>query len=137
MLVNVKGAIRPGIVVDNSRAYIRESITSCASQLGPTGKIDQFECARRDRAVPYGDSVRFIAEMAREGVVGGVAVCEASARTIREAAASLEGTGCKIEPPKSNLVSGTRRRCGTACSKRARTLAFPYWLIVGSYMMQR
>lgn len=89
ILLNVKGAVRPGIVPDTSPAYVRESIQACLDMLGPVGTIDQFECARKSKKdVPYEDSLAAIEEFVKEGKIGAVALSEVGAKTVRDAAAA-------------------------------------------------
>ena len=50
--------------------------------LGPKGQIDMFECARRDPNVPLAETMGALQECVDEGLIGGVALSEVSAKTI-------------------------------------------------------
>jgi pyridoxine 4-dehydrogenase len=100
VLVNVKGGIRfteHGFTPDGSPEYIAQSIANCAEMLGPVGKIDEFELARRDAGVPYTESVAAINEFVGKGVVGGVACSETSAATLRAAAKVVKVSSVEVE----------------------------------------
>ena len=86
VVLNIKGATRPGLQPDGSAEYVRESVENCLKMLGERGRIDMFECARRDPKVPLKGTLGALAELVDEGKIGGVALCEVNADTIREAA---------------------------------------------------
>ena len=65
--------------------------------LGGKGKIDMFECARRDPNVPLKATVDALAELVVEGKIGGVALSEVNASTIREAAKITKITAVEVE----------------------------------------
>lgn len=76
VVLNIKGGTRPGLKSDGSAAYMRESVENCLKMLGPRGKIHMFEPARRDRAVPLEETLTALAELVKEGKIGGVALSE-------------------------------------------------------------
>lgn len=49
-------------------------------------KIDVFGCGRVDKNVPIEDTVGALAELVKEGKIGGIQLSEVSANTIRRAA---------------------------------------------------
>ena len=51
VVLNIKGAMRPGRKPDGSPEYVRESVKNCLKMLGERGRIDMFECAKRDPKV--------------------------------------------------------------------------------------
>lgn len=65
--------------------------------LGPRGRIDMFECARRDHSVKLEETLKTLEELVREGKIGGVALSEVSAKTIREAAAITKIVAVEVE----------------------------------------
>ncbi|MCJ1357116.1 MAG: hypothetical protein MMC33_007112 [Icmadophila ericetorum] len=71
---------------DSSPAYLKESINKALETMGPRGKIDMFECAQRDPKTLLNEILIALAEMVDEGKIGGVALCQVDADTIREAA---------------------------------------------------
>ena len=86
IVLNVKGATKPGLHPDGSPAFVRQSVENCLAQMGPHGKIDMFECARVDPNVPIEETLGELAKLVSEGKIGGVALSEVSAATIRRAA---------------------------------------------------
>ena len=56
-----------------------------------------YECARRDTNVPLKESLGTLAELVREGKIGGVALSEVSAATIREAVTITKIAAVEIE----------------------------------------
>lgn len=56
-----------------------------------------FECARRDPKVPLKETLGALAELVDEGKIGGVALCEVSANTIREAAKITRIVAVEVE----------------------------------------
>ena len=65
----------------------------CLRMLGERGRIDIFECARRDPSVPLEETLGALAELVNEGKIGGVALSEVSADTTRRAAKDHEDCG--------------------------------------------
>lgn len=99
VVLNVKGAIRTvdGLHPDGSPAFVAESVENCLRMLGPAGRIDEFELARRDADVPYEESVLAIANFVERGGVGGVACSEIGASTLRKAVAVTKITSVEVE----------------------------------------
>ena len=56
-----------------------------------------FECARRDPNVPLAQTLGALAEFVEQGKIGGVALSEVSAETIREAARITKIVAVEIE----------------------------------------
>lgn len=48
VVLNIKGALRPGMIPDGSPEFVRQSVDRCIKMLGDTAKINMFECACRD-----------------------------------------------------------------------------------------
>ena len=86
VVLNIKGGLRPNMTADGSPEFVKQSVNHCLEMLGGKGRIDMFECARRDPNVPLESTLRALAELVDEGKIGGVALCEVNAETIREAA---------------------------------------------------
>lgn len=97
IILNIKGATRPGLQPDGSPEYVRESVENCLKMLGNMGRIDMFECARKDPKVPLKDTLGALAAMVDEGKIGGVALSEVSANTIREAAKITKIVAVEVE----------------------------------------
>jgi len=98
-VLNVKGAMRtkPELRPDGSASFIRQSVEKCIEMLGPGGKIDMFECARRDPDVPLQETLGTLKEFVDAGKIGGVALSEVSANTIREASKITKIVAVEIE----------------------------------------
>ena len=97
VVLNIKGATRPGLIPDGSPEYIRESVDNCLRMLGKKGKIAMFECARRDTKTPLDVTLSALAGLVQEGKIGGVALSEVSAVTIREAAKITNIVAVEVE----------------------------------------
>lgn len=97
IVLNVKGGIKPDISPDGSPEFVKQSVLHCLEMLGPKGRIDMFECARRDRNVPLSDTLGALAGLVDAGKIGGVALCEVNAETIREAAKITKIVAVEIE----------------------------------------
>lgn len=97
VVLNIKGATRPGLQPDGSAEYVRESVENCLKMLGERGRIDMFECARRDPKVPLEETLGVLAELVNEGKIGGVALSEVSATTIREAVKITKIVAVEVE----------------------------------------
>ena len=106
--------MRPGPIPDGSPAYVRESVENCLRMLGGKAKIDMFECARRDPNVPLKETLGALAEMVEEGKIGGVALSEVSAATIREAAKITKIVAVEVELSlweRAVLTNGIAEAC--------------------------
>lgn len=72
VVVNIKGACKPGLVPDGSDAFVRQSVDASVTALGGKAKIDQFECARVDPHTPISETMRTLSNLSREGKIGQV-----------------------------------------------------------------
>jgi pyridoxine 4-dehydrogenase len=52
VVLNIKRGARPNLQPDGSPEFVRESVEKCLGMLGGRGRIDMFECARKDPEVP-------------------------------------------------------------------------------------
>jgi pyridoxine 4-dehydrogenase len=97
VVLSIKGAydIRTG--PDGSPEGIRASVEEAVKVLGGTKTIDIFECARVDPNVPIETSVEALAELVKEGKVGGIGLSEVGANTIRKAHAVHPISAVEIE----------------------------------------
>ncbi|KAJ5610692.1 hypothetical protein N7510_007411 [Penicillium lagena] len=84
--------IKSGIVdmrtftMDCSPAGVRNFVDRANAILDGKKKIDLFGCGRVDKNVPIEETVGALAELVREGKIGGIQLSEVSAATIRRAA---------------------------------------------------
>ena len=97
IVLNIKGAMKSLTVPDSTPEYIRAEIDRCLKQLGGRGKIDMYECARRDPKVPLKDTLQCLDELVKVGKIGAIALSEVNAKTIREAAAITKIAAVEIE----------------------------------------
>ena len=97
VVLNIKGAMSPDRIPDNSPAFVRQSVENCLKLLGERGKIDMFECARKDPNTPLKDTLEALAELVDQGKIGGVALSEVSAATIRQAAKITKIVAVEVE----------------------------------------
>ena len=96
--LNVKGALSTTkMAPEGSRAAIRASVDNCLHLLGGKAKIDMFEMARRDVTVPLAESLGTLAELVEEGKIGGVALSEVNAQTIRDAVSIVDVVAVEVE----------------------------------------
>lgn len=85
--------IKSGVVdmrtfsMDGSPEGMRNSVARANAILDGKKKIDAFACARVDKNVPIEDTVGAMKKLVDEGQIGGVALSEVSANSIRRAAA--------------------------------------------------
>lgn len=96
-MLNIKGACRPNLELDGSPEFVKQSVANCLQMLGEKGRIDMFECARRDPNVPLEKTLGALEEVVNEGKIGGVALSEVSAATIREAAKITKIVAVEVE----------------------------------------
>ena len=97
IVLNIKSGVRPGLKPDGSAAFMRECVDGALRMLDGACRIDMFECARRDPDTPLEETLGALAKMVQEGKIGGIALCEVSAQTIREAAAITKIVAVEVE----------------------------------------
>ena len=88
VVLSIKGGIDPAThVPDGTEAGVRRSVEYCLEGLEGKKFLDIFECARVDPKTPIEVTVAALAEYVRAGKIGGIALSEVRAETIRRAAA--------------------------------------------------
>ncbi|KIW10154.1 hypothetical protein PV08_11115 [Exophiala spinifera] len=100
VVLSVKGAFAFGPMVGDGRPEaIKASIDKILHDLDGTRKtIDVFEMARVDPSVPLEVSLKYLdEEYVRKGIVGGIALSEVSADTVRRAAAITTVVAVEVE----------------------------------------
>ncbi|KAL8391771.1 hypothetical protein RB595_002108 [Gaeumannomyces hyphopodioides] len=80
-----------------SPADVRRSVDDALAVLGGAKSIDVFQCARVDPTVPIEETIGELAKLVAEGKIGGIGISEASAATIRRAAAVHPIAAVEIE----------------------------------------
>ncbi len=125
-MLSIKGAFDIKTGPNGSPEAIRASVEEAFKVLGGTKTIDVFECARRDLNVPIEISVETLAELVKEGKIGGIGLSEVGANTIRKAHAVHPISAVEIElslftpDPLNNGIAG-------ACHER--TLSYKKWKV--------
>lgn len=92
----LKGALR-NMQPDSSPDFIRAEIGTSLKQLGGKGRIDIYECSRRDPRTPLKDMLLCLDGLVKEGKIGSIGLSEVNANTIREAAAITKISAVEIE----------------------------------------
>ncbi|KAL5342084.1 NADP-dependent oxidoreductase domain-containing protein [Aspergillus crustosus] len=96
--LSIKGAYNVKThLPDGSPEGIRASVEQALSILDGVKKIDIFECARVHPEIPIETSIGALAELVEEGMIGGIGISEASAKTIRRAHAVHPIAAAEIE----------------------------------------
>ena len=94
---------------------MRASVENCIRLLGPGKKLDIFECARKDPTVEIEVTIKALAELVQEGKLGGIALSEVAADTIRRAAAVHPIACVEVEVSMfedNALQNGVAKACG-------------------------
>ncbi|SPO01422.1 related to pyridoxine 4-dehydrogenase [Cephalotrichum gorgonifer] len=118
VVLSIKGAYDGKVGPDGSPDGIRASVDEAVKVLGGTKTIDVFECARVDPKVPIETSVKALAELVKEGKIGGIGLSEVSAETIRKSHAIHAISLVEIElslftpDPLKNDIADTCRELG-------------------------
>lgn len=97
VILNIKGALKSDMTPDGSPNFVRESVEHCLEMLGGKARIDMFECARRDPNTPLETTIATLEDLMKEGKIGGVALSEVNANTIREAAKITRVVAVEVE----------------------------------------
>jgi len=97
VVLNIKGGLGPNLTINGSPEFLKKSVENCLAMLGERGRIDMFECARRDPNVPLEQTLLALEELVTEGKIGGVALSEVSANTIKEAAKITKIVAVEVE----------------------------------------
>ncbi|RDW66270.1 putative IN2-2 protein [Coleophoma cylindrospora] len=85
VVLSIKGGIGP-TGPDGSKEFVQSSIDNCLSLLKGKKTIDLFECARKDPNTPIEITIAAMDEYVKAGKIGGIALSEVGAETIRRAA---------------------------------------------------
>jgi len=114
VVVNIKGCSFENFRQDSSPEGVNKSITSCVRQLGPRGKIHQFEAARKDPKVPIEATMEAYKEHIQAGHIQEAALSEVTAETIRRAAKVGKVGAVEVELSLWNtlpLTNGVAQAC--------------------------
>jgi pyridoxine 4-dehydrogenase len=98
VIVALKGGVDPvSQVPDGSVEGTRRSIDAMIDQLGGTKKVDIWNPARRDPNVPLEVTFGAAQEYIDAGKLGGVALSEVAAESLREGVAAAKLALCEVE----------------------------------------
>jgi pyridoxine 4-dehydrogenase len=99
IVLSVKGAFDFATMKpDGSPEGLKKSIDNILGALNGTKKIDVFECARVDPEVPLEVTLQYLdSEYVKTGIIGGVALSEVGAATIRRAAQITKIVAVEVE----------------------------------------
>lgn len=97
VLLNIKGGVKADRTADGSKEAISKAIESSLEALGPKGRIDQFEPARKDAKVPYEETLSTIEGYVKDGKISAISVSELGVETFRRAASQFKITSLEIE----------------------------------------
>ena len=85
IVLSIKGSAKPNLHPDGTPEGIRRSVENCLRLLDGTKSIDIFECSRIDPSVPFETTIGALAELLKEGKIGGIGLSEAGPEFIRRA----------------------------------------------------
>ncbi|KAH0844782.1 hypothetical protein AYO21_11133 [Fonsecaea monophora] len=86
IVLSIKGGLVPGgLKPDGSAQNVRRSVEDCLKVLDGTKSIDIFECARLDAHTPLEETIGTLAQLVKEGKIGGIGLSEVKASTIERA----------------------------------------------------
>ncbi|KIX05016.1 uncharacterized protein Z518_05888 [Rhinocladiella mackenziei CBS 650.93] len=86
VVLSIKGGLAPGeLRPDGSAKNVRRSVEDCLAVLDGKKSIDIFECARVDPKVPLEETITTLAQLVKEGKIGGIGLSEVKASTIEKA----------------------------------------------------
>lgn len=96
--MSIKGAYDHTLGPQGNPAALRSAVDAALAILPPhVKKIDVFEMARVDPNTAIETSVAALAELVKEGKIGGIGLSEVSAHTIRRAAKVHEIVAVEVE----------------------------------------
>lgn len=97
IIIKVKGGLDAQRQPKGSPEDLRASVKQALDGLGGRKKLDIFSMARVDPEVPIETSIKALAEMVDEGLIGAVGLSEVSANSIRRAHAVHPIAAVEIE----------------------------------------
>ena len=87
VVLSIKGGIDPvKHIPDGTVEGVHRSVNDCLARLEGKKFLDVFECARVDPNTPIEVTIGALAEYVKAGKIGGIALSEVKAETIRRAA---------------------------------------------------
>lgn len=118
VVLSIKGGLKPGqLVPDGSEANIRRSVDESLRVLDGKKTIDIFECARQDPNTTVEQTVTVLAQLVKEGKIGGIGLSEVDAETIQRAYVFIS---CFLS---IILTNNLQTQGPPHCSSRGRTVS--------------
>jgi pyridoxine 4-dehydrogenase len=96
VVLSIKGGLN-NMVPDGSPEGIRRSVDNCLKLLKGKKTIDIFEMARVDKKVPLETTLKTLEEYVKAGKIGGIALSEVNAATIRKAVSITKIVAVEVE----------------------------------------
>ncbi|KIY53787.1 Aldo/keto reductase [Fistulina hepatica ATCC 64428] len=98
VVLSIKEGMTPSLTPDGSEANIRRSVGYCYEMLHGVKSIDVFESARVDPTIPIEKTIGYLAELVKEGKIGGIGLSEVRAETIHRATKvhPIAGVGAEL-----------------------------------------
>ncbi|KEF59341.1 uncharacterized protein A1O9_04185 [Exophiala aquamarina CBS 119918] len=93
----IKGGLRPDRTSNGTPEGVRRTVDNCLKILAGHKKLDLYQCARVDRETPIEDTINTLAELVKEGKIGGISLSEVSANTIRRAVKVHQISAVQVE----------------------------------------
>ena len=95
--LNIKGCFFDRSRADSSPEGVRRSVENCVRMIGGKGRIDQFEPARKDPNVDIEAAMEALKKHVEAGDIGGIALSEVNAQTLRRASKVVKIEALEIE----------------------------------------
>lgn len=96
VILSIKGGLN-NMVPDGSPEGIRKSVENCLTLLKGKKSIDIFEMARVDKKTPLETTFKALEEYVKAGKIGGVALSEVNATTIKKAVGITKIVAVEVE----------------------------------------
>ncbi|KJZ77413.1 hypothetical protein HIM_03137 [Hirsutella minnesotensis 3608] len=97
-VLNLKGSLDAKLSPTGDRASVTASVENVLNIVSPVKFVDQYEPARKDSKVDFEkDTLSTIEPYVKSGKIGGLALSEVDAKTIRSAAKSFKITAVELE----------------------------------------
>jgi len=96
VVLSIKGGLR-NLHPDGSPENLSRSIENCLKLLKGKKSIDIFEMARVDKNVPLETTMKALEEHVKAGRIGGIALSEVSAATVKKAAGITKIVAVEVE----------------------------------------
>lgn len=97
VVLSIKGGLTPSFKPDGSEENLRKCINYCHSFLKGKKTIDLYEMARVDKDTPIEETMKTLEKLVKEGLIGGIAMSEVGAETIKRAAAVTKIAAVEVE----------------------------------------